>query len=317
MTRPRIESTVTVAESVDHLNFPFLHRLDNGDLLLSHSEGVHTKTERGRWRRSRDGGATWESYVGRAGPCLAQLFDGSMLSLGFRIVHEEGSYRAVTYRSADRGESWVGPEKAPLTFPFDGTFVLHRSIVEQPDGRLLATGYGKREGDARYRSFALASDDRGQSWQYLSTIAYDPEVGSEGFCEPVMVHLRDGRLLCVMRTGSGEDLYQCWSVNGGRDWSVPVRVGARGVNPDLCLTADGPLVLTYGRPGVHVLVDRTGTGASWTDRLDVYAGIGCGYTSVEHIAPGRLLLTYSASSFCGTELEPGPNRILAAFIALR
>jgi hypothetical protein len=314
--RMHVERTVTVAESQDHLNFPFLFRLANGDLLLSHSEGVHTRTERGRRLRSRDGGATWQPCSGGAGPCVAQLSDGRLIALGFRIVREGDSYQVQTCRS-DRGESWQGPQAAPVAFPFDGTFQLHRSIVVLPNGRLLASGYGKRGGDPKYRSFVIESDDRGASWRYGATIAYNPNMGSEGFCEPTMAQLRDGRLLCVMRTGSGQDLYQCWSVNSGRDWSVPVRVGAAGVNPHLCVMQEGPLALSYGRPGVHVLLDPTGTGAGWRDRLDIYDGIGCGYTSAVELAPGRLLLTYSASSFCAALLEPGPNRILAAFVSVR
>ena len=62
----------------------------------------------------------------------------------------------------------------------------------------------------KFRSILLRSTDRGRSWSLLSTIAVDPTVGEEGFCEPVMVLLgqgeRAGRIIAHLRIGSNKTL---------------------------------------------------------------------------------------------------------------
>lgn len=59
----------------------------------------------------------------------------------------------------------------------------------------------------------------------MSTIAVDPTLGTEGFTQPVLVRVsqgpREGRLICLMRTGR-ELLDQSRSDDYGRTWT-PVR----------------------------------------------------------------------------------------------
>ena len=86
-----------------------------------------------------------------------------------------------------------------------------------PDGSLLATFYGWFEGDEspvpgqkdsfRYRTWLMRSDDRGRHWDYHATVAYDPQIGTEGYCEPVMRRLPDGSLICLLRTGGDNRPY--------------------------------------------------------------------------------------------------------------
>ena len=93
----------------------------------------------------------------------------------------------------------------------------------------------------------MASDDRGTSWDYLATVAYDPSIGEESFCEPSMVLLSDGDLFCIMRTGYTHDpMYLCWSSDRGRTWTKPVSSGVIGVDPMLIVMHDGTLVCSYG-----------------------------------------------------------------------
>ena len=40
----------------------------------------------------------------------------------------------------------------------------------------------------KYRTFVVRSTDRGRTWDYLATVAYDPGVGLESFCEADLLH---------------------------------------------------------------------------------------------------------------------------------
>jgi hypothetical protein len=98
----------------------------------------------------------------------------------------------------------------------------------------------------------------------------------EGFNEASLVRLRDGWLYCVLRT-SGV-LHHRWSSDAGRSWTIsqPLHVGDSPHPPGFAWPAmnrldDGTLVLGYGRPGKHLLVDPTGTGEHWQGHLDLQA----------------------------------------------
>jgi hypothetical protein len=101
-----------------------------------------------------------------------------------------------------------------------------------PNGDLLTTLYGTMKGDRtpstykatmmKSRVMLLRSKDRGRHWNLVSTIAVNPSVGTEGFDEPVIARVsrgvREGRLICFMRTG--RQLYEAVSDDGGSSWSA-------------------------------------------------------------------------------------------------
>ncbi len=109
-----------------------------------------------------------------------------------------------------------------------------------PNGDLLATAYGWFQEDTtpstyvksmnKFGSILLRSKDRGRNWSLVSTIAVDPAVGEEGFNEPVLVRLsqgkHQGRRIALLRTGSNKakwpnPLYQTESDDEGRTWRKP------------------------------------------------------------------------------------------------
>lgn len=73
------------------------------------------------------------------------------------------------------------------------------------------------------RAMLFRSKDKGHNWDYVSTVAVDPTVGTEGFGEPVIARVSHGnhagRLLCFMRTG--HELYEAMSDNDGVTWARP------------------------------------------------------------------------------------------------
>jgi hypothetical protein len=144
-----------------------------------------------------------------------------------------------------------------------GIFV-YRTILKMDDGSWLMTMYGNFASDTiipvdddaaeetqfMMRTIIVSSDDEGHSWKYLSTVAVPAEgepVG-EGFVEPAITRLKDGRLLCVMRTGHHFPLYSSWSNDKGMTWTPPVYTGMdRGCDPCVITLHDGRVALSWGR----------------------------------------------------------------------
>ncbi|MEO6933016.1 MAG: sialidase family protein, partial [Chitinophagaceae bacterium] len=107
---------------------------------------------------------------------------------------------------------------------------LHRRVLELPNGDLLTNIYGWQKGDnepsgytptmMKTRVMLFRSKDKGRNWDYVSTIAVDPKVGTEGFGEPVIARINKGihkgRIICLMRTG--RELYKAVSDDDGKSW---------------------------------------------------------------------------------------------------
>ena len=105
-------------------------------------------------------------------------------------------------------------------------------IVQLDNGDLLGTLYGNLKGDNNwYRTMVLRSTDGGDTWRYHGSVAFSPTdphpylVGAYcGYCEPSLVLLSNGQLLCIMRTqgaqyaGEYRPLYQCWCREGEWSW---------------------------------------------------------------------------------------------------
>ena len=144
-----------------------------------------------------------------------------------------------------------------------GIFV-YRTILTLPDGSWLMTMYGNFEPDTivpndkdafletqfMSRTIIMNSSDDGHSWKYLSTVAapLTGEPVGEGFVEPAITLLKDGRLLCIMRAGHHFPLYASWSSDNGKTWTPPVYTGLdRGCDPCLITLSDGRVALSWGR----------------------------------------------------------------------
>lgn len=223
-----------------------------------------------------------------------------------KVVEGETRYFAEALVSPD-GVHWDGPVEIPYRLPAEvlvsgaGVLVLSRRAVELSDGRYLLAAYGMFRGDERARSVLLASETSGMSWEYVTTIARgeDAPWGNEGPCEPSLVLLPDGELLCVMRTGCdiqnhtrSDDMLEARSRDGGKTWSLR-RMRLQGVMPQLLVMSHGVLVCAYGRPGNQLSLSLDG-GRHW-GRTVTLTGPDIstsGYVDIEEIEPGRLLAVY-------------------------
>ena len=247
--------------------------------------------------KSTDGGKHFWPVDESDPPFGSYLFAEKLTSLHWRKGLFLGFYWNVTCREAGRcvGRMWrsrdglktVEKKETVLIIPEAGSVAVddfsevrdqnssaiffHRGIRELPDGTLLACMIGSFEQDNmpttdprskmetpfKMRSFLVSSDDQGDTWRYLSTVAA-PRAGmeddTEGFNEWALLPLDDGRMLAVMRTGHYSPMVASWSGDGGRTWSPPADMGlGPGVDPYLLRLEDGRLALAYGQ-----LVQRNG-----------------------------------------------------------
>jgi len=182
-----------------------------------------------------------------------------------------------------------------------------------PDGSLLAGVYpGYLEGQDRFpcNVFFYRSQDFGRTWRVQGRILYQPDLEADpqgasrdGFTEPSFEILRDGSLLCVLRTTDGlgvGPMYVSRSTNLGKTWSKPVAFAKNGVLPRLLLLGNGALVLSSGRPGANLRVSFDGRGERWTEPCQLVPltsrnvqADSCGYTSLLPLDAGRFLVAYS------------------------
>jgi len=184
-----------------------------------------------------------------------------------------GIYKGKAWRS-DENLTNLKEEEPIFTIPegikprkdverWFGLFV-YRTILSMPDGAWLMTMYGNFEPDTiapndkdafletqfMSRTIIMTSSDEGHSWNYLSTVAAPlaGEAIGEGFVEPAITLLKDGRLLCIMRAGHHFPLYASWSSDAGKTWTPPVYTGLdRGCDPCLITLSDGRVALSWGR----------------------------------------------------------------------
>ena len=239
-----------------------------------------------------------------------------------------GLYTVRSWRSRDdlatlqEEESVIrvpgGPPRARKKGEWYGLY-FYRDMLEMPDGTLMTTMEGNLEQDNlpptdrrsssethyQQRTFTLISKDEGRSWDYFSTVAA-PKPGDpvgEGFTEPSLLHMGEGRLLCVMRTGHFTPLFASWSEDWGKTWSEPVYTGLdRGCDPTLLKLRDGRVLLSYGLrfpAGTHLQPRERGAlvrfaisedeGKTW-QTATVAERMGSSYSTVIEVEPNILFV---------------------------
>jgi len=317
----RASDPVLVARRKGYLWFPSLTRFANGDLLatMSNYADVTTNTSTAHTAWSTDGGRTWTAPVETMyGDVSVPLPSGDTVLLPYYLFPAPGGMRSScrfvargarqTTRMADRivVTGWPRPDKANAEIGVSG-FVFNGQSVRLRDGRFLATLYGTFDGDSRY-SLVVAESGDGFEWAIRSVVAGPdcPVNGNEGPCEAAIVRLRDGRLLCLFRTGSNYAYGQTYSSDDGRTWTRPFPMAnAFSVQPSLATMPDGMVVLSGGRPGIYLWFNLDGAGNAWqrlnmeehhnATRPDEYfalPGTSSSYTEVVAMDDRRLLLIY-------------------------
>lgn len=278
---------------------PTIARFDSGELIVTYSLVADTNANpayMGAFQASTDGGKTWGHRYEVLPEHQPMIFvpqkDGSQMAIpaqlypktpgdkhnfhGAYIRFEKGGRRMIFEPAGVKVVDWPWPvgiwrREAPETnwyanMAFDGSAIRTK-------GRLIATGYARKEGEKMQQALVMASQDEGRTWRYFSTIAEPPlgdnpkEKGYGGPSETAMIELANGDLMAVFRVGSGGawPLYQSYSSDGGKIWTKSERTVAYSVEPSMLRIQNGAIVLASGRPGMRLWISTDGRGKAWQD----------------------------------------------------
>jgi hypothetical protein len=324
-----VSDPFTIADqAIDNLPvhaFPSLVNTPSGGVWLTFNAQGDVDGARRAVLKSIDRGKTWMPSSMGVNACTAAgaLRNGSVLAYDdYDFVKQRTAAATTTVGqisiSTDSGQTFGPVQLATFNRPADVasrtmdaaavapyvstsaqwsddvTHALWGNVIERPDETLLTAahtlGY---QGDEKIRTICYRSTDGGMTWGSESTVAYDPNMPSEGFTEPVLSFTSNGDVLCVMRTEGYSPLMQARSTDGGITWSSPTDTGSLGVDSDLCLMSNGILACSYGRPGDCIMFSPDGSGTQWTDRVQLHDNTSTtGYTAIAEVAPGKLLYVY-------------------------
>jgi sialidase-1 len=176
-------------------------------------------------------------------------------------------------KSTDGGETWTQP------IPVNVRPLKHGGCRvgcwELPNGSLLMGLYGRihgyeEEGEGEStRSALMRSDDGGDNWEYYSTLGYDA-ANIIDYEEPGLLQLKDGRLVCFMRThvnpsGDAKNMVMTVSDDEGFSWTPPKWTKIWGYPPELIPLQDGRYLMVYGyrRPPYGVRAIISDDGVTW------------------------------------------------------
>ena len=284
-----VSAPTLVGSAAGHHWFSSLHLAGGDDIL---GQAVLSGDEaQGEWPArlylSQDMGRSWSraADIDCHGPVSVLLEPGRLLFMPYELWPlSPGDRRnaAADGTSIRISEGAVAADRVQvkyLGFPRDLAdyhegelnLLVNGSILPLRDGRLFATLYGIHAGRVErpsYECFAVASEDRGFTWHYLSHVASweDTPTAREGPDESNTARLKDGRLMCVYRVGGGREqhYHASYSSDEGVSWTKPAPLPDQwSVEPQLVCLDDGTLLLSGGRPGIFLWVDRAGTGESW------------------------------------------------------
>lgn len=340
-----------VYKASDHAcNQAIVVALKSGELIAIFNEErtlVHADNGYTSIIRSKDGGRSWgqdsvqviippTETEGNWDPGIGLLSDGTLmvdycLTAFFKRgmdwdgpQYDAGMYSSVkawlgTYvmKSTDDGHTWQPP------IPVNTRPVKHGGtrtpVMELPDGGILLSMYG-RIVDYGYfgagettRAFFVRSDDGGNNWEYYSTIAFDPAY-INAFSEPAPLRLRDGRIVCIMRshimpTKRPDNMYMAVSDDDGHTFSPVKRLNVWGYPAQLINLQDGRVLMTFGYRrgefGVKALVSEDGVTWDAAQQFSLHEGgtgpkekVGqwwhTGYPCTTQLADGTLVTVYHA-----------------------
>lgn len=226
----------------------------------------------------------------------------------------QGWIGTFVLKSHDKGATWSTP------VPCNVRPLKHAGCRvgcwQLPSGSLLMglygriRGYGEEGEGETTRSALIRSDDGGSNWEYFSTLAYDP-ASIIDYEEPAIVRLKDGRLVCFMRThvnpsGDAKNMVMTVSSDDGFSWTPPKWTNIWGYPADLVALADGRYLMVYGyrrEPyGVRGIVSDDGL--SWNAENEFVIREGGVPQTTNKIGAARHLDDESAS---GSSLAINPK----------
>ena len=239
---------------------------------LAYEPGLAAGNKDGQWDAAKL--ARWNAVNNRLSA------DGRKKELGVWMI-----------RSTDGGLTWSPKYDCLVSSP--------HGPIQLADGRLLYAGKdlwrpGERVGVAE-------SNDDGQTWKWLATIA--PRQGDDPteYHELHAVETNDDRIVVQIRnhnkTNERETL-QCESKDGGKTWTEPKSIGVWGLPSHLLKLKDGRILMSYGhrrKPFGNQARLSTDQCRTWSEPIILSGdGIGgdLGYPSTVELEGGTLLTVW-------------------------
>lgn len=237
-------------------NGPFIQ---NGDGSLLCVEGKKLRT-------SNDGGKTWTDMGDtiatginmETGGHVGQLLrakSGTLVIVylnfdGYTFEWDDAKNEPLptcklelwTVRSTDGGKTWIDNQR--LIGGYNADFM---GFIQTSKGRLVATVEHLDPEVKRWVVSSLVSDDDGKTWRRGNWIDLGGRGHHDGAVEPMVVELKDGRLMMLIRT----NLDQFWRAysDDGLYWRTiePSGIDASSSPGWLARLQSGRLVLVWNR----------------------------------------------------------------------
>lgn len=216
----------------------------------------------------------------------------------------------------------------------------------------LATMFGQLADSQQMRSLLIRTNDNGKHWDYVSCIAGDLPAPHQGFYGVGLVRLGERELLAVCQTefANPRILVQCRSTDLGKTWSEPILApGIPRIGPDqrrytmpngkpggmdgalqhpmVIRLSSGPLILSFGRPGIFLAINWDGTGRSW-DHVERIVPLGfqksycatdvtSGKAGIAPTGEDSLLIAYDVRQYANTPQDRPMNSVFVREVLVR
>lgn len=262
---------------------------------------------------SDDGGRTWgekfliQENIGQKNVMnqgIVRLKSGE-LALFFAKQDDNAQISMYMKRSADEGMTWDQPRNIT---PYAGHHVTgnDRAVILS-SGRIILPLAGKTAAiPGKTGAYTVYSDDNGETW----TIGQFVDMLTGAPAEPVVVELRDKRVMMLIRTTLGY-IYKAYSTDGGATWGDPVQTDLESPYAPAMIkripdNSSGHLLLVWNdtkgpsRRPLSMAVSKD-DGETWSNAVDMEPA-DKGIYAYPSIAThnGEVLITYYT-------YNPGPN----------
>lgn len=191
-------------------------------------------------------------------------------------------------RSTDGGVTWSGRMDSLVNSP--------HGPIQLANGRLLYAG--KELYGSAGRVGVCESTDDGQSWRWLAEIPTRAGDDRKDYHELHAVECDSGAIIVHIRNHNAKnhrETLQCKSIDGGKTWSVPRKIGVWGLPSHLLRLRDGRLLMSYGHRrdplGIQVRISDN-DGKAWSDAIFISkdgATGDLGYPSTVELGDGSFL----------------------------